>query len=184
MNKVMRLLYAGLFLLIFSNYTPAFAYKNTHSTTNIHYASVLIDAPNVRSAVDDDSRNINKEELAKKRSVTKSDKKLARKKRKLKKFLKSRLGKWLLKRAIKKQERRQKRWQRKYERKKKRWLAKGKDITKLKKKQRSGNMKTGILLLIIGALFFFVLGTLSPFDIIGIVVAGLGLLLILLYLLT
>lgn len=181
MNKVIKLLYAGLFLLIFSNYSPAFAYKNTHLT---NYTSVLIDVPDVRNAVDDNSRNINKEKLTKKRSVTKADKKLARKKRRLKKFLKSRLGKWLIKRAIKKQERRQKRWQRKYERKKKRWLAKGKDITKLKKKQRSGNIRTGLLLVIIGALFFFVLGTLSPFDIIGIVVAALGLLLILLYLLT
>ena len=90
----------------------------------------------------------------------------------------------MIKRAIKKQERKQRRRAKRYERKKQRWLAKGKDITKLKKHKRRGNIKTGILLMIIGALFFFALGALSPFDIIGIVVASLGLLLILLYLLT
>jgi len=172
MNKVIKLFYAGLFLLMFVNYSPAFAFKTAPSDAVISYSG----APSPYNSVREDARSIKRAE--------KKRKKLLRKQQRVNKFLKSRVGKWLIKRAIKKHERREKKWQRKYERKKKRWLAKGKDITKLKKKQRRGNPRTGILLLIIGALFFFVLGTLSPFDIIGIIVAALGLFLILLYLLT
>ena len=173
MNKVIKLFYAGLFLLFFSNYSPAFAFKATHAHSVMSSYSEVPPLPHLTK---ENARNIKRAE--------KKRKKLARKQQKLNRFLKSRLGKWLIKRAIKKQERRQKRWQRKYERKKKRWLAKGKDITKLKKKQRRGNPRTGVLLIVIGALFFFVLGTLSPFDIIGIILAALGLFFILLYLLT
>ncbi|OJJ23856.1 hypothetical protein BKI52_05770 [marine bacterium AO1-C] len=171
MNKVIKLFYAGLFLLMFANYSPALAFKTVY-TNSVSYS----EAPSLHNPTKEDVRSTKR--------AAKQRKKLARKQQRLNKFLKSRLGKWLIKRAIKKQQRREKRWQRKYERKKKRWLAKGKDITKLKKKQRRGNPRTGILLLIIGALFFFVLGTLSPFDIIGIIVAAIGLFLILLYLLT
>ena len=178
MNKVIKLFYAGLFLSMFANYSSAFAFKIAPFSLTISSDAVISysDAPSLTKTMGEDTRNAKRAE--------KKRKQLLRKQQRAKKFLKSRVGKWLIKRAIKKQERREKRWQRKYERKKKRWLAKGKDITKLKKKQRRGNVRTGVLLLIIGALFFFVLGTLSPFDIIGIIVAALGLFLILLYLLT
>lgn len=166
MKKLYQRLCVALVLLAIINTTSAYAFKVSFGKNTFASVASAADAPTLP----------NKE--AKKR------KKLERKKTRMKRFLNSRLGKWLIKRAIKKQERRQKRQAKRYERKKQRWLAKGKDITKLKKHKRRGNIRTGILLMIIGALFFFVLGTLSPFDIVGIVLGALGLLLILMYLLT
>lgn len=169
MKRLYQRLSVAFVLLAIVNTTSAYAFKVSFDK-NVAMASVA-------SAADAPSLPNTAKELKKR-------KKLERKKARMKRFLNSRVGKWLIKRAIKKQARKERRRAKRYEKKKQRWLAKGKDITKLKKHKRRGNIRTGILLMIIGALFFFALGALSPFDIIGIVVASLGLLLILLYLLT
>lgn len=170
MNNVLKSLSVVFLLLIVLSIHPTQA-KVSLSNNEVAIATMVSEAN-----VDQPNKKISKQA----RLEEKKRKKLARKQKRLQRFLKSKVGKWLLKRSIKKAQRRHKR----LERKKKRWLAKGKDITKLEKKQRRGNVRTGLLLIIIGALFFFFLGSLSPFDIIGIVVAAIGLLLVLLYLLT
>ncbi|WP_045113812.1 cupredoxin domain-containing protein [Microscilla marina] len=173
MKKLCQRLSVAFVLLTIINASSAYAFKVSFDKHTLASTALAADAPSLPYKTP-----------AELRSETKNRQKLARKKARMKRFLNSRIGKWLVKRAIKKQERRQKRQAKRYERKKQRWLAKGKDVTKLKKHKRRGNVKTGLLLVIIGALFFFALGKLSPFDIIGIVLASLGLLLILLYLLT
>lgn len=173
-KKLFQRLYVAFLLLMVINVTSAHAFK-VSLDKNIVTSSVFVSEANINTA------SKHSKEL---RREARKQRKIARRRAKMQRFLSSRVGKWLVKHAIKKQERRQKRQAKRYERKKQRWLAKGKDITKLKKHKRKGNVRTGILLIIIGALFFFALGKLSPFDIIGIVLASLGLLLILLHLLT
>lgn len=111
------------------------------------------------------SKSLSKKELRRLKKAERKARRQARKVKRAQKFLNSRLGKWLVKRAVKKAQKRQKKYQRKAARAAKKGNKKLQE--KYEKKALTGNMRIGVILLIIGVILSFFISILGVLLIIA-----------------
>ncbi|WP_299460884.1 hypothetical protein [uncultured Microscilla sp.] len=140
--------------------------------------TVVVDAPAKKVTTEAPvTKTLSKKEL---RAAKKAARKARRTERKIKraqKFLNSRVGKWLIKRSVKKAEKRKKRYLKKAAKAEKKGNKRLQE--KYERKALSGNMKIGVILILVGLILSF----LPVLNIIGWILIVVGLVFILLALL-
>ncbi|EAY28122.1 hypothetical protein [Microscilla marina] len=140
--------------------------------------TVVVDAPAKKVATKAPvTKPLSKKELRAAKKTARKARRTERKIKKAKKFLNSRVGKWLIKRSIKKAEKRKKRYLRKAAKAEKKGNKKLQE--KYERKALSGNMKIGVILILVGLILSF----LPVLNIIGWILIVVGLVFILLALL-